>query len=857
MIESGGSTKRITSKDVRMIAKNTQESIVLPIGRMTCASCVFHVEAALSSIPEVKSALVNLATERAYIQPNDHAPLDIQNLIASVQDSGYEVPLNKLVMKFSHGISDLEGKKLENLLLSVPGVQQVSNEHNYFTINFVGTITSNQSLLKLIHDKEDLPRFTIVEDQSLGQPFSNTSPLKRKVVFSLLSAGSIMALMFTQGWLFPPSFLMNVFFLAIATPIQFWAGRELYLNAWGALKHKRANMNSLVILGTSVAYFYSCFAVIFHESQLFSHARNLHTMHLMPHASGTYFDVSTAIIALILLGRFFEARARAKALASMRTLISIQPSHASILHQDNKEYRTPVQQITPGNLIVVRPGERVPVDGIIKDGYSSIDESMLTGESIPVEKLIGENVFGGTINSTGSFIFRATAVGADTVLAKILLLIEQAQGSKPAIQRFVDKIANIFVPFVILLSLFSFLLWAFLGPEPSFTYATLISVAVLVVACPCALGLATPTAIMVGTGKAAESGILITNSDILENLSRVDALLVDKTGTLTQGQPTITDIFSSQYTEEELLKIAASAEFGSEHVLGQVIVRTAQERGINVTSPTQFDSIPGHGITTTVDGDKVVVGNKSLMDSLQINIHAMENKAEIFRINGKTTVFLAVNNEVMGLIALSDSLKPEAKDTIQTINELGIEITMVTGDHETTAQSIGKQLGIQNIISEMKPEGKVKEIKQLQAEGKIVAMVGDGVNDAPALATADIGIAIGTGADVSKEVAGLTLMRGNLTTLVTSILLTRKTMKIIKQNLFWAFFYNSMLIPIAAGVLFPIFQITGGVPNSLQGVLGEFGFLNPILAAGAMALSSLTVVGNSLRLRNFNEGNSY
>ena len=328
---------------------------------------------------------------------------------------------------------------------------------------------------------------------------------------------------------------------------------------------------------------------------------------------------------------------------------------------------------------------------------------------------------------------------------------------------------------------------------------------------------------------------------------------MDKTGTLTQGQPTVTDILSFRYKEEELLKIAATAEFGSEHVLGQVIVHTAREKGINVTSPTHFDSIPGHGITTTVNGVDVVVGNKSLMDSHQINIRTMEDQAETFRTDGKTTVFIAVNSELVGLIALSDSLKPEAVDAIQRIKELGIGVTMVTGDHPSTANSIGKQLGIQQIVSEVKPEGKVKVIKHLQSQGKVVAMVGDGINDAPALATADIGIAIGTGADVSREVAGVTLMRGNLTSLVTSILLTRKTMKIIRQNLFWAFFYNSILIPIAAGGLFPIFQFIGGVPNSLQGVLGEFGFLNPILAAGAMALSSLTVVGNSLRLRNFNE----
>ena len=833
-----------------MNTQNSLESIVLPIGQMTCASCVHHVETALSSLPEVQSVRVNLATERAYIQPvGERANVDLAELILAVEEAGYQVPLNRVILEFPKDIPIPNKDEVEKFLNSLPGVKNVSGNKTSFTIEFLRTITSNQSLIQSIKDAGYSTNVEITEDGSMDLSSIDSAPLKRKFTFSLLASGLIMTLMFTEGWLFPSPFVMNLLFLTVATPIQFWAGRELYNSAWAALKHKRANMNSLVILGTSVAYFYSLFATVLHDSQFFNQARQIH-------ASGTYFDVSTAIIGLILLGRFLEARARHKATDSMKSLMAFQPTHASILDGKGEESRIPIDQITRGKLVIVRPGERVPVDGVVETGESTVDESMLTGESMPVTKVTGENVYGGTMNLTGSFQFQVTAIVTDTILSKIILLVEQAQGLKPPIQKFVDKVANIFVPCVIGISLFSFLLWLLFGPDPSFTYATLVGVAVLVVACPCALGLATPTAIMVGTGKGAELGILITSMDALENLHKIDALLIDKTGTLTQGKPIVTEIIPLGFSQENLLKVAAAAEFGSEHPLGQEIVRRAREDGIRIEPSQEFISIPGQGVVASVEGSQVLIGNKSMMNFHHIDTYEMEKQSEALRFDGKTTLFIAVDKHFVGMIALADVLKPEAKEVINHIQKMGIRITMLTGDNALTAGAIGRQLGIQNIIAEVSPAGKAEAVKKLQADGSIVAMVGDGINDAPALATADVGIAIGTGADVSMEAASVTLMRGNLNSLLNAIRLSGTTIRTIKQNLFWAFFYNILLIPIAAGALFPVFQFIGGTPSNLQPVFGEFGFLNPILAAMAMAFSSLSVVGNSLRLRNFQSSNS-
>jgi len=512
-----------------------------------------------------------------------------------------------------------------------------------------------------------------------------------------------------------------------------------------------------------------------------------------------------------------------------------------------------------GNVVIVRPGEKVPVDGIVKEGYSSIDESMVTGESIPVEKGVGDEVIGATINKTGSFRFEATKVGKDTALAQIIKLVEEAQGSKAPIQRLADIISAYFVPAVIVVAVITFVLWYFLGPAPALTFALLNFVAVLIIACPCALGLATPTAIMVGTGKGAENGVLIRSGEALETAHKIKAIILDKTGTLTQGKPMVTDVVTTpDFREEELLMMAASAERGSEHPLGESIVNAAREKNLTLADVTEFNAIPGHGIEARVNGQKVLLGNLKLMQEQGIPLDGLEEKATQLSNEGKTPMFLGIDGRAAGIIAVADTLKPNSKEVLKSnskeavreLHRLGLEVVMLTGDNQRTADAIGKQVGIDRVLAEVLPEHKTNEVKKLQDEGKVVAMVGDGINDAPALAQADVGIAIGTGTDVAMEAANITLMSGDLRGVVTAISLSKRTMRTIKQNLFWAFAYNTALIPVAAGVLYFVFS-QSGTPPGLQFFLGDYGFLNPMLAAFAMATSSITVVTNSLRLKRF------
>jgi len=502
-----------------------------------------------------------------------------------------------------------------------------------------------------------------------------------------------------------------------------------------------------------------------------------------------------------------------------------------------------------GDLVLVRPGERVPVDGIIREGYSSIDQSMITGESIPVEKQAGDEVIGATINKTGSFQFEATKVGKDTALANIIRLVEEAQGSKAPIQRLADVIASYFVPIVIGIAVVTFIIWFFIGPAPALTFAFLNFVAVLIIACPCALGLATPTAIMVGTGKGAEHGILIRSAETLERSHKINAVLLDKTGTLTRGEPRVTDVIAiPSFSEEEVLKLAASAEHGSEHPLGEAIVMTASERQLEGYPVSNFNAIPGHGVEALVKRKKLLLGNLRLMKDRGLSLNGLEKEADRLWEMGKTVMFLGRDSEVVGVIALADTLKPNAKETLQELHRLGIESVMLTGDNQRTAEAIAREVGIDHVLAEVLPEHKAQEVRKLQDEGKVVAMVGDGINDAPALAQADVGIALGTGTDVAMETGDITLISGDLRGILTAISLSKRTVRTIKQNLFWAFAYNTLLIPVAAGVLYLAFGRTG-VPSGLNFILGDYGFLNPILAAAAMAASSLTVVFNSLRLR--------
>jgi len=655
-------------------------------------------------------------------------------------------------------------------------------------------------------------------------------------IFSLCVAGIIMLLSMTDllNYSWKPYLLW-----ALATPVQFWAGLRFYKGAWGALRHGSADMNTLIAVGTSAAYLYSVAVVLF--SKFFAEVGMGH---------GLFFDTSSMIIALILMGRFLESRARGQTSEAIKKLIGLRPNTATLI-REGKEVEVSVEEVATGDILMVKPGERIPVDGLVIQGYSTVDESMLTGESMPVEKKTGDNVIGATINLTGSFRFRATRVGKDTVLSRIIRLVDEAQGSKAPIQRLADIIAGYFVPAVIAIAVLTFIIWLVIGPQPSFVYALLNFVAVLIIACPCALGLATPTAIIVGTGKGAEQGVLIRNGEALERTQKISTVMLDKTGTLTQGRPHLTDIsILPPTTEEEALRLAAAAERNSEHPLAQAVVKYACERLIELPVPQSFKALPGMGVDSTVNGRSVTVGNSTLMQDKGIDIGPARDVADTLWNQGKTVLFLSVDGKLSAVLALSDTLKPEAEAAVSAIKNMGLNVVMLTGDNSRAAAYIAGQAGIDRVIADVLPENKSYEVIKLQKEGQVVAMVGDGINDAPALAQADIGIAMGTGTDVAMETGDITLMSGDLAGIVTAISLSRRTMRTIKQNLFWAFAYNVILIPVAAGILYPFFS-SGNVPPDMQFILGRYGFLNPMLAALAMAASSVTVVSNSLRLRGF------
>jgi Cu+-exporting ATPase len=603
-------------------------------------------------------------------------------------------------------------------------------------------------------------------------------------------------------------------------------------------------MNTLIALGTTAAFLYSSFATFF--PGWFTEAHRAHD-HALGDRPPVYFETAMIILALILFGRWLEARAKGSTSAAITRLMSLGARTARVV-RDGREADIPVEEVLPGDLVIVRPGEKVPVDGVVIDGYSSVDESMLTGESLPVEKTEGEPVYGATLNRMGSFRMRATRVGRETALSQIIRLVEEAQGSKAPIQRLADYVASIFVPAVMVVAATAFLVWLFLGPEGALIYAMLAAVAVLIIACPCALGLATPTAIMVGTGRGAEMGVLIRSGDALETAHKITTVVLDKTGTITEGQPRVTDIVTAGFDEQELLRLAAAAERGSEHALGEAVVRESRARELDLPDVTGFEAFPGKGVRATVEGRDVVIGTQPFMEEHGIDVGMLAEAGAALQSHAKTVVHVAVDGRPAGIIAIADTLKPTAAQAVYGLKSQGIEVVLLTGDNEATARAIAEEVAIDNVIAEVLPDQKAAEVRRLQAQGKVVAMVGDGINDAPALAQADIGIAIGTGADVAMEASDVTLMSGDPRGVATAIALSKATMRTIRQNLFWAFAYNVALIPVAAGVLYVFFK-DAGVPEGLQWMLGEYGFLNPMLAGAAMAISSVTVMANSLRLR--------
>lgn len=701
--------------------------------------------------------------------------------------------------------------RVEDTLKTVPGVSdaqvnfathQATVHHNAVLIDTLVNAVSSAGYEASPHISEDAEQIEhTTEYRNLRSLFT---------VAAILSA-LIMATGMTRtmwGANIPPYHIYILLF-ALATPVQFLCGWRFLKGAWAALRHRTADMNSLIAAGTLAAYFYSI-AVTF---------ASVGTQNIQ-----TYFDTSAMIITLVLLGRLLETRARGQTSSAIRKLLDLRPKTALIV-RNGRDIETPVEHIQVGDHIRVRPGENIPVDGLIQNGHSTIDESMITGESLPVDKKSGDKVTGGTRNTTGSFIFRATQVGADTVLSQIIDLVRRAQGSRAPIQHLADRVARIFVPIIFAIALLTCALWWISGS--GIETALINAVVVLIIACPCAMGLATPTAIAVGTGRGAQLGILIKGGDVLENAHRLNAIVLDKTGTLTEGKPTVTDIIPAEnYHRDHILKLAASAEKGSEHPLGEAIVRAAQEVNLSLHPTTDFEAIPGVGIAATIDGQRVVLGNPRAVSD------RAKYPAEKLEAEGKTAVFITIDDQPAGLIAISDSLKTDAAQAVQDLQHLGLGVSLVTGDNVRTAKTIGQQLNIEQIFAEVMPQDKAQKIAQLQNKNINVGMVGDGINDAPALAQANVGIALSSGTDIAIESAGMILMSGNLSAIATSIRLSRQTMRIIRQNLFWAFAYNTLLIPIAAlGLLNPL----GG----------------PMLAAAAMALSSVSVVTNALRLKRF------
>jgi Cu+-exporting ATPase len=806
--------------------------ISLPITGMTCASCVRRVERTLSKVPGVAAASVNLATEQATVS-YDPATVSLADLETAVEKAGYGVRREEVSLPITGMTCASCVRRVERALGKVPGVESVAVNlaTERATIGFYPGAASVADLRAAV----ERAGYGLAEDagtddgtdHAAAERTREIANLRRKFGVSLAVGAVIMAAMFVPAttlpfgrqWLFLAMFLL-------ATPIQFWAGRQFYRAAWAAGRHGSTNMNTLVAVGTSAAYGYSVFVTFF--PQVVARAG------LQPEV---YFDSSVTIIALILLGRWLEARAKGQTGAAIAKLLGLAPKTARVI-RGGEERDLPLEQVVAGDLLRVRPGDKVPVDGVVVAGRSAVDESMLTGESLPVEKGPGDTAIGGTLNRTGAFTFRATKVGRDTALAQIVRLVEQAQGSKAPIQRLADVISSYFVPIVLGVSALTFAGWFALGPDPRFTLALQAFIAVLVIACPCALGLATPTAIMVGTGKGAEHGILIRGGEALEGAHKVDTIVLDKTGTITRGKPVVTDVVLADGfagSRDELLALAAAAEQGSEHPLGEAIVERARESGLALAPVEAFESVTGRGISAVVGGRALLLGNVALLGDWAIRADDLEQEAGALARAGKTPMYVAVDGAAAGLIAVADTVKPESREAIASFRALGLDVWMLTGDNRATAAAIAAQVGIAPdfVLAEVLPGEKAATIAALQGRGRTVAMVGDGVNDAPALVTADLGVAIGTGADVAVEASDITLVGGDLRGVVNGIALSRRTIATIRQNLFWAFAYNVVLIPVAMGALFPAF-----------GVL-----LNPMLAAAAMAMSSVSVVTNSLRLR--------
>ena len=789
----------------RSTAGADRSAIRIPVSGMTCAACQAHVQRALESEPGVLDASVNLMMNSADVR-YDPAVVTPDRLVAAIVDSGYGAELassDQTAFEEQEARERAQGEEFRDLRLKaiVSGVVAV--------IAMLLSMPLMQANAMIVHG-----------------PVAD--PFMRWVMTSLTPALQTVA---PWAYAIDPQ-LLSYSLLFVTLAIMAWAGRRFYTGAWNGLRHRTSDMNTLIAVGTGAAFIYSTIATVM-PGFFISHGV----------APDVYYEAVVFIIALILTGNAFEARAKRQTAGALRALVDLQPRSARVLRGD-AEVDVPVDSIQHGDTIVVRPGERIPVDGQIISGHSAVDESMLTGESLPIEKTTGDRVIGGTINRTGSFRYAATSLGQNSVLAQIVRLMRDAQSSRAPIQRLADRVSAVFVPVVVALAIVTFITWFAVvsvhgGPAP-LVRAFAASVAVLIIACPCAMGLAVPTAVMVASGRGAALGILIKGGEALQRAADVTTVVLDKTGTVTEGRPSVTDVVlrpandgGTAIDEAEFLRLVASIEAQSEHPLAEAIVRHAGEKAIRGTTPDAFQSVTGQGALGAIGSTAVIVGNETLMREYAIDVSSLRPEAERLSGDGKTSIYVAIDGKLSGLVAVADRVRDTSREAIASLREMGLEVAMLTGDDQRTADAVARAAGISRVVAGVLPDGKVAEIKRLQADGSVVAMVGDGINDAPALSQADISFGIGTGTDIAMEAADVVLMRGDLRSVVDAIRLSRRTLATMKQNLFWAFIYNVVGIPIAAGVLYPSFGI----------------LLSPILASAAMAFSSVSVVSNSLRLR--------
>lgn len=803
------------------------------VSGMTCASCVGRVERVLKKQAGVGEATVNLAAEKASVSfdPNQ---VEIPALLDAVREAGYE-PRSTDVEILVGGMTCASCVgRVERTLRKLPGVlsASVNLATEKASVQFLSETISSAELAAAIEEAGYQATLPEQGDEDAEQKAREAErlELRNNLVFAAIL--SVPLVIISMGPLFVPALgewmhqvlpegVWRWVEFLLATPVQLVAGRRFYRTGWAELKHRSPGMSTLVMMGTSAAYGYSLFALILPG--------------IFPEGTANlYFEAAAVIVTLILLGKYMEATAKGRTSEAIKKLMQLQAKTARVI-RDGEELEIPIEQVRPGDLVSVRPGERIPVDGNVTGGESYVDEAMITGEPIPVQKRAGDEVIGGTVNKTGAFQFEATRIGAETVLSQIIKMVEDAQSSKPPIQELADKVASVFVPIVIGLALVTFIVWLFVGPSPALNYAFVAAVSVLVIACPCAMGLATPTAIMVGTGKAAEMGTLFRKGTALESLAKVDLVVLDKTGTLTKGRPELTDFIALEMPVEESLPLIAAAESSSEHPIAQAIVEHAKAQGIALPAVASFDAEPGFGLKAEVAGKRLNIGADRYMEKLGIDLGQVRDQAEKLADEAKTPLYAAVDNRLVALIAVADPIKEGSAEAIAGLKRLGIETAMLTGDNRRTAEAIGRQAKISRVVAEVLPGEKAEEVKRLQEQGKQVAFVGDGINDAPALAQADTGIAIGTGTDIAIEAGDVILMAGDLRGIVNAVALSRRTLRTIRLNFFWAYAYNVALIPVAAGIFYPWLQL----------------LLSPMLAAAAMSISSLFVVTNSLRLRKF------